>query len=594
MFKQWITRIRESKLTTYALIPVLLAVAILQYFTIEMSYSSLSEWLGIPLLAKLVGVGTVLFLDAVMLLVWKNVRVAMNLSIFVTTLLAVVNFYVAAFRGTPFTFVLIQNFTTAMNVISSYRFELKDGLIVILGATVAQLLIVNLPYRRTLVKRRYSLLGTAILMAAVYFSYLAPSPLIPHNVVGWSWRTSVNAYGYLPCLIKCAVESTTSVRELDYYDEEALREFVESYEAASQEGNTPDIIIILNETFYDLEQIMDMNTDTDPFAYIHSLENSLQGYCIAPCEGGGTNISEYELLTSNSIYLSPNSNPFNTIDISNGNSFATYLETLGYTSFAAHSEAGLNYARDAAYPSLGFDEIHFEEDFIGQEYYCGRFYETDESLYENLIRWYEELGDVPKVMYLLTVQNHANFDYLNEEEYLVHTGNDYGELTGQVNEFLTCMKLSDQAFQVLVDYFETVERDVIICMMGDHAPIFVSELVTGQYEGEERELRTRSVPFVIWSNHIDLSQVELQELVCMPYIVPKVLQIGGVELSVYYDYIVQLQEEVSLITSYGSYMDMDGNVYYLSEETPFSGLVNRYFELAYANMTKADFMMDQP
>lgn len=594
IIKEKLNQLRENKTFRFCGIPILLIVVFLQYFVIEMSYSTIDIWKDIPIVNKMIGIATVFFLQSVLILLCKNVRVSLNISILLTTILAVANYYICKFRGTPFTFAQLQNIKTAMNVVGSYTFTLDDQILIILYSTVGELVITNFVYYKVKLKRRCSAILTFVLGIAMYISFLSANPLIPQNVVGWSWEASVSNYGYLNCLVKCTIESSTSVRMPENYNENEVQQFVENYQVSKQENNTPDIIFILNETFYDLEQATQLDTDIDPLEYIHSLENSLQGYCVVPCEGGGTNVSEYEFLTSNSIYLSPNSNPFNTIDIMNGNSFATYLESLGYTSLATHSEMGLNYARDVAFPALGFDTIHFQEDYTDVDYYYGRLYKSDECLYKNLIRWYEGMSEAPRVMYMLTIQNHANFDYLNEEEYLVHTSNDFGEYTNQINEFLTCIYLSDQAFKSLVEYYETVDRDVIICMVGDHAPLFVSDVIDEQYSEEERALRTRGVPYVIWSNNIDLSEKELSEWTSLPYLVPQVLQVAGVELSVYYDYIMQLQESVPIITSYGSYVTEDNQLFKLNEESKYTDLISRYYELAYANMIKADFMMNQP
>lgn len=588
--KKWQERIAENPVLPKLAPLVILLAAYLQFLSVELSYSSFDIWREIPFLSKCIGVCTVLLLDSVLLLLIGNLRWAMSVSVFLTTVLGVANYFVAKFRGTPFTFVMMQNLTTAMNVISSYSFTLERQLCLLLGCGILSWLIVFLLYPKTRLRMPNRLILLAIGMTGFYFGYLAPNPVVPHNVVGWSWRSSVAQYGYLPCMMQCTVESTSALRKPEGYDEKTVEAFVSDYEIVNQGQQTPDFIFILNETFYDLTRVTELETSSDPLAYLHSLDNSLQGYCYVDGEGGGTNVSEYELLTSNSMYLSPSGNPFNLIDVSGSNSVATYLKQLGYTSLAAHSELGLNYARDAAYPALGFDEIHFEEDFLNPTYYCGRQYKSDDCLYENLIRWYEEMDEGPRALYLLTIQNHANYDALEPEEYLVTVEGDYGDLTGSINEFLTCISLSDRAFEKLVDYFSQVERDVVICMVGDHGPIFVNQLVSQEAQGHDRVEKICAVPYVVWSNHLDLSEKGMQEETCLPYLVPKVLQLGNVTLPTYYDYIVQMQERIPFFTGFGHYADPQGNVYSFRDETPYTALLERYFDLAYADMTKARFM----
>ena len=62
------------------------------------------------------------------------------------------------------------------------------------------------------------------------------------------------------------------------------------------------------------------------------------------------------------------------------------------------------------------------------------------------------MGKGPRFMYILTIQNHGGYGYLNENDYLVHTQNDFGDYTNDINEFATCMYLSNKGFEELKDF----------------------------------------------------------------------------------------------------------------------------------------------
>lgn len=49
-----------------------------------------------------------------------------------------------------------------------------------------------------------------------------------------------------------------------------------------------------------------------------NLPNSIYGHTISPHVGGGTNSSEYEMLSSNSLMLMPSITPFNWIEPAQG------------------------------------------------------------------------------------------------------------------------------------------------------------------------------------------------------------------------------------------------------------------------------------
>lgn len=347
---------------------------------------------------------------------------------------------------------------------------------------------------------------------------------------------------------------------------------------------TPDIILILNESFYDLQQIVDFEADAPYMKNITSMDNLLKGYAVVPGAGGGTNSAEYELLTSNSLELMPGVTPFNTVNLNGANSIVSHLGALGYYSVAAHSEPAVNYSRITGYRDLQFSETHFEEDFMDVTYFHDRWFETDESLYKNMIRWYEAAPEeVPRFMYLLTIQNHGSYEMNAPEHDTVHTRSDLGGSTELANEFLSCISLTDQAFKNLTDYFSAVDRPVIVCMVGDHAPNFTNSIIS-QYSDAETDLRKRSVPLLIWANY-ELENIELGTM-SMNYVVPTLLEIANVQLTPYYSYMLQLKEQVPILTSYGDYYDADMTLYsYDADEGKlYEQMVDNYFYLEYENL----------
>ena len=511
--------------------------------------------------------------------------------------LAIANHYVISFHTMPLSFLLINNFTTAMNVISGYNFTLSLPVILILAALVV-LLVICLMVRR---KERADAAKPAgrrsfrvvrdlllILMSAgvLYFGYFSPDPIKPKKTIGWLWNEAYNTYGYLPCSIESLVQLLTVTNEPDGYSQEALdRIRIDHRETAAE--TLPDVILILNESFYDLRQITDVETDVPYLETVETMENLLSGYAVVPGAGGSTNSSEYELLTSNSMWLMPGVTPFNTMNLQNANSVVSHLAGLGYSTLACHPEPSANYSRVMAYPLLGFQASYFEPDFENREYYADRVMETDECTYRNLIRWYEaQREDRPRFLYTLTLQNHGGWDVNPAEADTVHVTNDFGDYTGQVNEYLSCISLSDRAFGELTDYFSAVDRPVIVCMVGDHAPKFASSVTDPSLSAEEKALNVRKVPLLIWAN-FDLPDADLGTM-SMNYVIPSLLETAGVPLTPYYSYMLQLKEQIPILTAYGSYYDAKGNLYTYDSDNgaAYESAVNDYFYLEYHNLQK--------
>ena len=206
-----------------------------------------------------------------------------------------------------------------------------------------------------------------------------------------------------------------------------------------------------------------------------------------------------------------------------------------------------------------------------------------------MLRWYEQMGDGPRFFYTLTIQNHGGYDQMKEEDYVVHTERDFGELTSQVSEYLSCISESDKAFVELTEFFEDYPRDVIICMVGDHGPNYIRSLADESLPVQERETRIRTVPYVIWTNRLDLSG-EIPERISINYLAPTVLQLAGIPLSPYFDFQVSLRDQIPVMGAFGSYMASDGTFYPYGEEGPLQELAETYQGFAYANIIGEDFM----
>ncbi len=506
------------------------------------------------------------------------------LLVLLSTGIAAVNYYVIRFKGSPLSFLELRNFGTALDVINGYQipFTKVTAAILLLGA----LGIAFCFFRRRLhhkpqlpwLLRKASLLLVILLTLEV--GYIGSDALKPRQTIGWLWREAYTQYGYLPCTAESLLTLFHTVTEPEGYDAAAM-EAMDIPEATSAGTHTPDIILILNESFYDLSLITDLNADSD---YLQSLrrEDVYTGYAVVPAYGGGTNSSEYELLTSNSMALLPGVTPFNILDLTDANSIVSHLSALGYDTLGCHSESAANYYRSRGYPALGFDTIYFDEAFQNKSYYGDRYYESDESLYANLNRWYEEMSDAPRFLYLLTIQNHGSWDHNSPEADTVHADTDYGEYDDEVDEYLTAISQSDAAFKQLTEYYAAVDRPVIICMVGDHCPNFADQIADSPVDAE---LLYRSTPLLIWANYnLGLESKNLGTM-SLNFVVPTLLELGGVSLSPYYQTMLELKAQIPVVTAYGVCVDANGQQYTMGTDFPHQAAVQSYFHWEYNNLS---------
>lgn len=564
---------------------IVLLILICSWIQFQFSciYNSITELFKIGIKYILLNLLTCYVLFSIFFIIINRLWLSCFIFSMMTFLVSAVNYYVIQLHSFPLTVSELGNFKTALNVIGGYDLKLYKILplaAIFIFECILYFYLKRCKHKDTRCLKNIIIRDICICLASAFMlfvCYFMPNPYMPKPRF-WSWKVAYQQYGYLPCTIATAYYSARdTVEKPDGYYEGCVKNIkINRKNAANHEA--PDIILILNESFYDLSIITDLKTDIPYMEYISSMENTIKGYVANP--GGGTNPSEYELLTSNSMKLMHSEIPFNVFNMNDANSIVTHLKQLGYYTIGAHGSDSMNYNRERTYAAMGFDEIHFNEDFVHMKYYGNREVATDESLYENLLSWYEQSGERPRFAFLLTIQNHGGWD-LNESSLdTVHAENDFGEYDGEIDEYLSCIRMSDRAFKEFTSQLKNINRDIIVCMVGDHGPHLIDKIA----EDSESLLRI-SVPFVIWANYDIEDRSEIDgKTISMNYLVPSLLNTAGVKLSPYYDYMLDLKMEVPILTAYGGYYDKFGNMYNYDSNSKYMKKVYDYLYLEYNNL----------
>ena len=539
-------------------------------------------WYFVPALLTMIGLMLLLSLLS------GRLGRGMCLAAILVTIWGIANHYVLLFHGSPLFLSELANTKTALNVIGGYTF-LPDAtlwkvlLLCPVGLALAKSALRMEKSARPKVKKGAILArlgGFAACAAAVALIFAGTKTL-----VSWSVSEGLYNYGFLPCAVDDARRRSTPFLEPDGYD--AAAEPVTGQARESDER--PDVILILNETFCDLGDSIGLREDTDG-GYLRSFYNipgAVYGRAVSPFVGGGTNNSEYELLTGRTSYLLTAPAPFNYLKFtSDRGSVVSYMKSLGYVTEAMHSGNAVNYRRVDAYPALGFDYIRLGEKNYGDLGQYGERWQLDRNFYRQMYDDYASIGDDPRFLFLLTYQNHGGWEQNDESFDRVHALGDYGDLTDDVNEFLTTMESSARAFRALTEHFEMVDRPVIICMVGDHAPSFINELaMDGNLTEFEQEIAKRTVPYVMWSNYgADLSRCP--KYTSMFALTPQLLRAAGLPLPDDYQTILAMNRVWPVFTSTGLCMDHAGDVTLYNANDSKYDLIRRYLSIEYRLATE--------
>ena len=405
-------------------------------------------------------------------------RIAMIGTTVSLYIIAVIDYYVLQFRGSPL--LLPQDlfaWRTAVAVLPNYKLGLSKP--VIFGAFLLVIVIFiilhikadKLPWKsRGIFAGIYLLAGIIWLTAFYKYDVKLPLADIDDDIFWWSLPGSYQDFGYATStaiLLKSTIFEKPKGYSLSEVERVAEQIF---YEHTPVSDTIPEnIIVIMNESLSDMRMISDFETNVEFLPYMKSLEeNTIKGELYVQVFGGGTSNTEYEVLIGNTMSFLPYViSAYQPYCKENEYGLPSTLRAQGYTTIAMHPEPSSNWNRKAVYGYMGFDEFISKSGFTEPE--TLRTYVSDKGNYDRLIARYEEKAEGEKIFFFnVTMQNHGGyeeaFDDFQEEVWLTGDWSGYPE----TDQYLSLMKKSDEAFAYLLDYFSQVEEPTRVVMFGDH------------------------------------------------------------------------------------------------------------------------------
>ena len=523
---------------------------------------------------------------------------------------AIINLYVDDFRGNALAAADFLSLRTALTVSEGYAWRLYFR--PFLGITLVILFweIAAKPVKSRLFASRGGHVAAAVLGLAVLVigtKTLVLSSFLEDHGFEISYFNTIRSYrkfGTAATFARSVSEAKPAIPE--GYSPEAYLALTEKYPADVPAGGMelseahPNILVVMLESFADLEETYGFRPAEDPLPFWHGLtENCLKGMVYVPTWGGMTANSEYEFLTGDSMaFLPPASVPFQLYIRSERTSMASRLGEQGYAQITAlHPFDPANYRRDEVYPLLGFEEF-YSRDNVPLKLKNLRKYPDDDSDVDNLIAIYEEArekaGKAPVFLYNLTVQNHSGYDKkykkLDTAAYTAGLSRTYKD----VDQYLTLLRHTDDAIKKLIGYFSSLSDPTMILLVGDHQPKlsaeFYQEITGGQdlWADPEKSLAHDQVPCAIWANYTwDTGNAEEKlRTTSMNYLQAILLEASGGLQTGYDKFLLALREEIPVITPVG-YYGKDG-VFYETADTssPWYERIREYAIWQYGNLKK--------
>lgn len=539
------------------------------------------------------------------------------------------NYFVMDFRNNPILPWDLKSVSTAIMVSDNYTFELNYrfyiSTIVLLILLITGILIrfkIKLPFRSW--KRLTAALSSSLFLLLLFLGMMQTAVtdrlLTPTNLfTQWaSYRdngftvTFIQNLQYLNIRKPAGYDPETLDQELQTFLENHTDLLSEtetiSAEITDSSEKKPDIIVIMNESFSDLAVLHDFETDEDYMPYIHSLQkqkqsNLITGSLFVSVCGGNTANSEFEFLTGNTMaFLPPGSVPYQQYLSGDLTNMASLLAADGYETTGIHpySEAGWN--RRQVYPWLGFQNQIFRSQFHTSQ--LVRKYISDQDAFQKIQNLYEaDAAEKDLFLFEVTMQNHGGYSQIYDNFPIqVHLKDIQTASSPATENYLSLIQASDQAFQELIEYYETKSEPVIILMFGDHQPNDYAAENIASLTGTPKENRTLKeaqnryiVPYIIWSNYdlekeaagfsetasVDLTSPVNENTLSINYLNASFTRLCGQELTDYQKFLLIMKKTLPVITA-NVVIDSDGNYMTVNEaKKQYPELMGLYEKLQY-------------
>lgn len=462
----------------------------------------------------------------------------------------------------------------------SYTFDVNLILGICSGLAQLVLCLVAAPKRRKNAWRLPTAIASVVGagVGAAFFAWINLGTGFWTDVSGLTWDHSIgiSKYGYL--LYVTANAGEAKVEQPEGYSVAKAEEILSKYDTAEGANSvlathagaekSPNLIMIMNESFADLSVLGELQTNQEVLPFFNSLkENTIRGYVQSSVYGGYTANSEFEFLTGCTKAFMPGNPYLQYVD--------DYLPTIignikaqeGYDrAVAVHPYKPSGYNRNRVYPLFSFDEFLDIDDFVHP--IKVRKYISDKSDYEMLEQLFEEKEEGESLcVFNVTMQNHSAYDYQGytfENPVTIENIN----LQPEAEQYLSLMKMSDEALENLINYFEGVDEPVMVVFFGDHQPHlpdFFYKKLMGKLPDEmdqEDSMKRYQVPFFIWANY-DIREDEIEQT-SINYLSTIMMETAGMKLTAYQKFLLDMYQYVPCISANG-YYDYEGGLHDWSE-----------------------------
>lgn len=558
-----------------------------------MSEAVLGNIFYIALGMRLLNVLLLIVLYKVLFLIFRRKPMGFNIANLVVVMYAIVSTFVVRFRNRPIEPWDFSALSTAMDVASNYDISINYMMVIaILVCVILYLIMRKCPKYVTHINKYYTVYPIIVIVLAVFFNSIGSYYLWDIRLLN-TFQTEGTVLSFTG-LVRQFINDQP--KKPEGYSTAKLKQIKNEMEQKNEEDKpdenavTPtNIIMVMNESFSNLD-VGGTDIASNMTPYFDSLDNTIRGNLYVSVHGGGTCNSEYETLTGNTTsFFSAGVYPYNQYMNRDVPSLVSFMNENGYNTTGMHLGKSTNWNRRTAYQKLCFDDTVFSETFDGLDTIHG--YPTDEQDFEKVIENYESHKGENQFLFNVTYQNHGAYNDAHDLEKTVDL-NQYGYgMYSTAENYLSLIKLTDEAFKQLIEYFQNVDEPTMIIMFGDHQPSLgntANSLFFPNSGTPEQDINQYVTPFLIWANY-DIPDQTIDKM-SANYMSALIVKAANMEMTPYQRFLYELMQKYPVISLYGCY-DSNGT-FYESVDDINDELIQEYRMLQYNNVFDSDRMED--
>jgi Sulfatase len=250
-----------------------------------------------------------------------------------------------------------------------------------------------------------------------------------------------------------------------------------SARTAGTDGERPDVVVVLSESFMDPHILKGMQGMPDLIpALRREIVAGNGGMMRAPTYGGGTVRTEFEVLTGMPVAAFPDA-AYPYVDLNPGvlPGIVSALEKQGYASLALHGNSGAFWNRANTYEAMGIDRFLTQRDLLKAGGRLDGNWLSDRSMTDIL------LGELrrstrPTVAIAVSIENHGPYEITSavrapsvRAAIQLPPGLDPAA-AAEMRNYLYHLRNADREFDRLLAGLRARGRPFVLLFFGDHMP----------------------------------------------------------------------------------------------------------------------------